>query len=75
MFFDLEKSYDKVPRDEVWYCMRNSVLGEKYVRILQDVYDDSTTEVRCAVGVTEGFEVKVGLTQGAALVCLQYGDG
>ena len=25
------------------------------------MYDDSTTTVRCAVGVTEGFEVKVGL--------------
>ena len=31
------------------------------------MYDDSTTAVRCAVGVTEGFEVKVGLHQGSAL--------
>ena len=38
-----------------------------YVRIVQDMYDDSTTAVRCAVGVTEGFEVKVGLHQGSAL--------
>ena len=35
--------------------------------IVQDMYDDSTTAVRCAVGVTEGFEVKVGLHQGSAL--------
>ena len=27
------------------------------------MYDDSITAVRCAVGVTEGFEVKVGLHQ------------
>ena len=32
-----------------------------------DMYDDSTAAVRCAVGVTEGFEVKVGLHQGSAL--------
>ena len=31
-----------------------SGLAEKYVRIVQDMYDDSITAVRCAVGVTEG---------------------
>ena len=31
------------------------------------LYDDSITAMRCAVGVTEGFEVKVGLHQGSAL--------
>ena len=67
VFVDLEKAYDKVPREEVWYCMGKSGLAEKYVRIVQDMYDGSTTAVRCAVGVTEGFEVKVGLHQGSAL--------
>ena len=67
MFVDMEKAYDKVPREEVWYCMIKSGLVEKYVRIVQDMYDDSTTAVRCAVGATEGFEVKVGLNQGSAL--------
>ena len=28
MFVDLEKAYDKVPREEVWYCMRKSGLYE-----------------------------------------------
>ena len=67
LFVDLEKAYDKVSREEVWYCMINFGLAEKYVKLVQDMYDDSTTAVRCAVGVTEGFEVKVGLHQGSAL--------
>ena len=67
VFVDLEEAYDKVPREQVWYCMRKSGLAEKYVRIVQDMYDGSTTAVRCAVAVTEGFEVKVGLHQGSAL--------
>ena len=33
------------------------------MRIVQYMYDDSATAVRCAVGVTEGFEVNVGLHQ------------
>ena len=60
---DLEKACDKVPREEVWYCMRKSGLIDKSVRIVQDMYDDSTTAVMCAVGVTERFEVTVGLHQ------------
>ena len=67
VFVDLEKAYDKVPREEVWYCMRKSGLAEKYLRIVQDMYDDIKTAVRCAVGVKVGFEVKVGLHQGSAL--------
>ena len=36
VFVDLDKAYDKVPREEVWYCMRKSGLAEKCVRIVQD---------------------------------------
>ena len=36
-------------------------------REVQDMDDDSTTAVSCAVGVTEEFDVKVGLHQGSAL--------
>ena len=38
VFVDLEKAYDKVPREEVWYCMRNSGLAEKYVRTVGTIY-------------------------------------
>ncbi|KAK3513370.1 hypothetical protein QTP70_012333 [Hemibagrus guttatus] len=64
---DLEKAYDRVPREELWYCMRKSGVAEKYVRVVQDMYERSRTVVRCAVGQTEGFKVEVGLHQGSAL--------
>ena len=63
VFVDLAKAYDNVPREEVLCCVRTSGVAEKYVRMVQDMNDDSTTAVRCAVGVTDGFEVKVGLHQ------------
>ena len=34
VFVDLEKAYDKVEREDVWYCMRKCGLAEKYVRIV-----------------------------------------
>ena len=50
VFLDLEKAYDKVPREELWYCMRKSGIVEKYVRLVQDMYEEIETVVRCAVG-------------------------
>ncbi|KAK3525054.1 hypothetical protein QTP86_014217 [Hemibagrus guttatus] len=67
VFVDLEKAYDRVPREELWYCMRKSGVAEKYVRVVQDMYERSRTVVRCAVGETEEFNVEVGLHQGSAL--------
>ncbi|KAK3552176.1 hypothetical protein QTP86_005104 [Hemibagrus guttatus] len=67
VFVDLEKAYDRVPREELWYCMRKSGVAEKYVRVVQDIYERSRTVVRCAVGQTEEFSMKVGLHQGSAL--------
>ncbi|KAK3510948.1 hypothetical protein QTP70_027815, partial [Hemibagrus guttatus] len=46
---NLEKAYDRVPREELWYCMRKSGVAEKYVRVMQDMYERSRTVVRCAV--------------------------
>ncbi|KAK3517204.1 hypothetical protein QTP70_001065, partial [Hemibagrus guttatus] len=63
----LEKAYDRVPREELWYCIRKSGVAEKYVRVVQDMYERSRTVVRCAVGQTEEFNVEVGLHQGSAL--------
>ncbi|KAK3571496.1 hypothetical protein QTP86_012841 [Hemibagrus guttatus] len=46
---NLEKAHDRVPREELWYCMRKSGVAEKYVRVVQDMYERSRTVVRCAV--------------------------
>ncbi|KAK3527856.1 hypothetical protein QTP86_009414 [Hemibagrus guttatus] len=67
VFVDLEKAYDRVPREELWYCMRKSGVAEKYVRVVQDMYERSRTVVRSAVGQAEEFNVEVGLHQGSAL--------
>ena len=46
VFVDLEKAYDKWPREEVWFCMKKSALAEKYVRIVQDKLCMTTVQQR-----------------------------
>ncbi len=67
VFIDLEKAFDRVPREELWNCLRLKGIPENYVRIIQDMYKDCRTQVRCAGGLSDSFEVKVGVHQGSAL--------
>ena len=67
VFIDLEKAYDRVPREELWECMRRTGVPECYVESIQDMYEGARTSVRSAAGLTEDFEVRVGLHQGLAL--------
>ena len=67
VFIDLEKAYDRVPREELWECLRFAETSECYVTIIKDMYDGATTTVRSAAGLTEEFKVGVELHQGSAL--------
>ena len=66
-FIDLEKAYDRVPREELWECLQLVETSECYIRIIRDMYDGATTTVRSAAGLTEEFKVGVGLHQRSAL--------
>ena len=46
IFIDLEKAYNRVPRQEVWRCTREKVVPEKYVIIVQDMYEGARTRVK-----------------------------
>ena len=58
---------ESIYREEVWRCLREREVPEKYVRMIQDTYRDVTTQVRSTVGVTDSFRVQLGLHQGSAL--------
>ena len=67
VFVDLEKAYDRVPREELWYCISKSGMAEKCVQLVQDMYEGSETVVKHAVGTTVSFKVNVRLHQVSAL--------
>ena len=66
-FVVLEKSYDRVPREDlVWYIHRKGV-PEKFIRLIKDMYLQCVTEVKCVSSSSEPVAVGVGLHQGSAL--------
>ena len=72
VFVDLEKAYDQVPRELIWWCLRKKGVPEGYVTIIQDMYNDCETLVSTRTGDTEYFHVGVGLHQGSALSPLLF---
>ena len=63
VFVDLEKIFDRIPRDLIWWCLRKKVVPEENVSIVQDMYKSSKTQVLTKKGETEYFPIEVGLHQ------------
>ena len=60
-FVDLEKAYDRVPRDLVYLCLRRRGVPKKLVRLVEATYHGASTVVRTTHGRTDEFPIKVGL--------------
>ena len=67
MFVDLEKAYDRVPRELVRWALRRKGATEELVRVVMAMYLGSRSLVRTSVGETRSFDVGVGLHQGSVL--------
>jgi len=71
-FVDLEKAFDRVPREVVWWALRTMGIEEWIVRLIMSMYDGVTTAVKTDRGESEAFTVNVGLHQGSVLSPLLF---
>ena len=71
-FVDLEKAFDRVPRNpfflKVMECaLRKKGLAEVLVQAVMSLYEGSRTKVRVGSGTSDEFGVRVGVHQGSVL--------
>ena len=66
-FIDMEKAYDHVPRDLIWWALRKKQVPEQYVHIIQDMYSGASSTVWTSCGDSAAHPVTVGVHQGSAL--------
>ena len=67
IFIDLEKAYDRVPRELIWWILGQKNVPQCYFDIIKDMYEGAVTSVRSVGGISKEFSVTVGLHQGSAL--------
>jgi hypothetical protein len=63
----LEKSYDKVPRNVMWWALQKHKVSTKHITLIKDIYDNIVTSVQTSDGDTNDFPITIGLHQGLAL--------
>jgi hypothetical protein len=45
VFIDLEKTYDKVPRNIMWWALQKHKVSTKYITLIKNMYDNVVTSV------------------------------
>ena len=68
IFIDLEKAYDREPRDLLWKVLEKKEVQVEYIRVIQDMYERVRTRVRTPAGETIDFPIRIGLHQSSTLV-------
>ena len=72
VFVDLEKAFDRVPRQVIEWALRRQKVPQSLVNAVMALYEGTKSSVKTLAGVSEGFEIGVGVHQGSALSPLLF---
>jgi len=71
-FVDLEKAFDRVPREVISWAMHKLGVEEWLVSAVMSMYSGAKTVVRTVYRNNKGFEINVGMHQGSSLSPLLF---
>ena len=66
-YIDFEKAFDRVWQTGLWHCMAFFGFPDKYIRLLQALYNISHSAVRVNGSLTDWFTTRVGVRQGCII--------
>ena len=65
VFVDLEKAFDRVPREVIWWWLRKKGVLEREIKAIMEMHTNIETSVKVEYTRSESFDVKVGVHQGS----------
>ena len=54
-------------REVIWEVLEKKSVSGRYIEVIKDMYKDARTSVKVVNGISESFEVRIGVHQGSAL--------
>ena len=67
---DLEKPFDCVPREVIWWSLRRKRVLKREIKAIMEMYTNIETSVKMDCTRSEPFDAKVGVHQGLILSSL-----
>ena len=67
VFVDLEKAFDRVPKEVIWWSLRRKRVLERKIKAMMEMYTNIQTSVKVEYTSSEPFNVKVAVHQGSIL--------
>lgn len=71
-FIDLEKAFDRVPREKMWNTLRECNISEQLLKAIKSVYRRTANYIRTGNQTSDEFMTTQGLRQGGALSPLLF---
>ena len=72
VFVDLEKAFDRMSRDVVWWASRKQGVEERLVKIIQLMYRNTRSHIKINGTFSDDFLVQVGIHEGSVLSPLLF---
>ena len=66
-FIDFEKVFARVDRNVIWQLMHHYGIPQKFIKLIQDLFESSSGQVIHNGKLSESFEMSTGVRQGCLL--------